>query len=60
MLGVAGNNADLGFFCHSTLVVDPADASLSGVLDTHLWHREEDRPDKIERDYKRIPFEDKL
>ena len=59
MLGVAGNNADLGFFCHSTLVVDPADASLSGVLDTHLWHREEDRPDKIERDYKRIPFEDK-
>lgn len=59
MLGLAGNNADLGFFCHSTLVVDPADASLTGLIDTHLWHRQADKKDKNERDYKRIPFEDK-
>jgi hypothetical protein len=59
MLGLAGNNVDLGFFCHSTLVVDPADASLTGVIDTHLWHRQEDKKDKNERDYRRLPFEDK-
>jgi hypothetical protein len=59
MLGLAGNNTDLGFFCHSSLVVDPSDASLTGVIDAHLWHREEDKQDKNERDYKNLPFEEK-
>ena len=58
-LGVVFNNKDLGFFCHPTAVVDPNDASLIGIIDLHLYHREEDREDKKQRNYKRIPIEEK-
>jgi len=58
-LGLTGNNSDLGFFCHPTLAVDPCDASLVGIIDLHLWHREEYKQDKRERGYKRLAFEDK-
>jgi hypothetical protein len=58
-LGLTGNNIDLGFFCHPTIVVDPADASLAGIIDLHLWHREENKQEKTERRYRRLPFEEK-
>ena len=45
-LGLAGNNKDLGFFCHPTLAVHPLDASLVGIVDVHLWHRDEEVPEK--------------
>jgi len=58
-LGLTGNNVDLGFFCHPTLVVNPADASIMGIIDLHLWCRQEDKQDKEARKYKSLPFEDK-
>jgi hypothetical protein len=58
-LGVTGNNRDLGFFCHPTIVVNPSDASFVGIVDLHLWHREEDKQDKHERNYKRLSFDQK-
>ena len=58
-LGLVGNNVDLGFFCHPTIVVDPTDASLTGIIDLHLWHREEDKENKEERNYKKQAFESK-
>jgi len=58
-LGLTGNNIDLGFFCHPTAVVNPADASLIGLIDLHLWHREEEKQSKKERKYKCLKFEQK-
>ena len=58
-LGLAGNNSDLGFFCHPTLIADPCDASLVGIIDLHLWHREEDKQDKHDRNYRGLPFAEK-
>jgi hypothetical protein len=41
-LGVIGNdNNNLGFLCHPTIVVNPADKSLLGLADIHLWSREQ-------------------
>jgi len=58
-LGLTGNNVDLGFFCHPTAVVDPSEASLIGLIDLHLWHREEDKQSKKERNYKSLAYEQK-
>lgn len=58
-LGLTGNNIDLGFFAHPTLVVDPEDASLTGIIDLLLWHREETKQSKKERKYKGLPFNEK-
>ena len=58
-LGFVGNNKDLGFFCHPTIAVNAEDGSLIGALYIHLWHRDEDRKDKNERKYKKLPIEEK-
>ena len=58
-LGLTGNNADLGFFCHPTAVVNPEDASMIGIIDLHLWHRQEDKQDKKQRNYQHLPIEQK-
>jgi hypothetical protein len=58
-LGLTGNNVDLGFFCHPTVAIDPSDASLIGIIDLHLWHREEDKEDKKKRNYQHLAFESK-
>jgi hypothetical protein len=58
-LGVTGNDKDLGFFCHPTVVINPEDRSLIGAIDIHLWHRPEDRENKHERQYKSHPLEEK-
>ncbi|MDR1957470.1 MAG: hypothetical protein LBQ54_00200 [Planctomycetaceae bacterium] len=34
-LGVVGNNADLGFFCHASLLADAENQSLTGLPDIH-------------------------
>lgn len=58
-LGTTTHRADLGFFCHPGIVVNPADASLSGIIDILLWHREEDQKDKKGRDYQSLPMDEK-
>jgi hypothetical protein len=62
-LGLTGNNEDLGFFCHPTLAVNPADASLAGIVDLHLWCREEEKQKAKQQGSKkkspRLPIEEK-
>jgi Transposase DNA-binding/Transposase DDE domain len=55
-IGVTGNNEDLGFFIHASLVLDAATETALGFSDIQLWHREEDRE---QRDYKNLPIEEK-
>ncbi len=55
-IGLTGNNEDLGFFLHSSLVLDAHDETSLGFSDIQLWHRNED---KEQRDYKKLPIEDK-
>ena len=55
-LGVTGNNKDLGFFLHGSLVLDAATETALGFSDIQLWHREEDREEK---NYPKLPIEEK-
>lgn len=45
-LGVTGNNKDLRFFLHGSLVIDADSESALGFSDIQLMHREEDREQK--------------
>jgi hypothetical protein len=58
-IGLTGNNKDLGFFMHTSLVLDANDETVLGFSDIQLWHREEDKLDKEERAYKCLPIEEK-
>lgn len=58
-IGLTGNNKDLGYFMHSSLVLDSKDETVIGFSDIQLWHREEDKLDKEERDYQNLPIEEK-
>ncbi len=58
-LGVVGNNQDIGFFIHPTLVLDSADGMPLGLSHVQLWTRPAERPSKEERDYKHQPIEEK-
>lgn len=58
-LGVVGNNKDVGFFIHPTLAVD-ADTGLPlGLSNIQVWIRALERPNKHERDYAKLPIEQK-
>ena len=60
-LGVTGNGTDLGFFCHPTLVVNPKDQAIIGVLDIHTWDREKGVGEKKARHNRNgsLPIEEK-
>jgi len=58
-VGVTGNNQDIGFFLHSSLVLDGSTETMLGLSDIQLWHRQEDKLDKKQRDYKNLPIEQK-
>jgi len=51
------DTTELNMEAHSNRVSD--DASVVGIIDLHLWHREQDKQDKDERNYKHLPFEEK-
>lgn len=55
-LGVTGNNEDVGFFIHASLVMDACTETSLGFSDIQLWHREADRE---QRNYKYLPIEEK-
>jgi hypothetical protein len=57
--GVVGNNKDIGFFIHPTVVVDASSGLPLGFSNLQLWTREKDRPSKRQRNYKQLPIEDK-
>jgi len=55
-IGVTGNNKDLGFFLHASLVIDAVTETSLGFSDIQLWHREEEREQK---EYQKLPIEEK-
>lgn len=58
-LGVIGDDQSAGFFLHPTLLVTAAQGHAIGFSDVKLWSRAADRPRKKERNYKRLPLEEK-
>lgn len=58
-LGVVGNNSDLGFFIHPTLVLNAENGCPLGLSSVQLWTREPGRADKHQRDYANVPIEQK-
>lgn len=58
-LGVVGNNQDVGFFLHPTLVADAESGFPLGLSTIQLWHREPVRADKHQRRYWQLPIEEK-
>lgn len=58
-IGLTGNNKDLGFFLHGSIVLDAATETILGFSDIQLWHRDEDKQDKHERKYAGLPIEQK-
>jgi hypothetical protein len=51
-----GSDKWLGFFLHSSLVLDQADETVLGFSDIQLWHRDHVRE---RRSYKKLPIEEK-
>lgn len=58
-LGVVGNNTDVGFFIHPTLVLDAENGFPLGLSTVQLWSRAIDHASKQERNYQKLPIEDK-
>ncbi len=58
-IGLTGNNKDLGFFMHSSLVLDSDAEIILGISDIQLWARPEDKKSKKGFDNKTIPIEEK-
>ncbi len=58
-LGVVGNNIDVGFYIHPTLIVDSEKGFPLGLSSIQLWSRAFDHQDKYERNYQKLPREQK-
>ncbi|MDZ8241484.1 MAG: IS4 family transposase [Nostoc sp. ChiQUE01a] len=58
-LGVVGNNTDVGFYIHPTLVLDAENGFPLGLSTVQLWSRKPSHADKHERNYRLLPIEKK-
>lgn len=58
-LGVVGNNQDLGFFIHPTLVVNAANGFPLGISTVQLWSRALNHLDQHQRRYSTLAIEQK-
>lgn len=58
-LGVVGNNRDIGFFIHPTLVVNAESGFPLGLSTVQIWSRAIDHADKHQRHYQTLPIEAK-
>ena len=58
-LGVVGNNKDVGFFIHPTLILDAEHGFPLGLSAMRIWTRPLDHADKHDRDYANLPIEEK-
>ncbi|MFN6438169.1 MAG: IS4 family transposase [Nostoc sp. DedSLP01] len=58
-LGVVGNNTDIGFYIHPTLVLDAANGFPLGISTVQQWTRDINHQDKHERNYSQLPIEEK-
>lgn len=57
--GVVGNNKDIGFFIHPTLIADASSGLPLGISHVQLWTRAFERPSKTDRNYQALPIEEK-
>jgi hypothetical protein len=55
-LGVVGNNQDVGFFLHPTLILDAQSGFPLGLSHVQLWTREAGHKTKKERNYQKSPI----
>lgn len=58
-LGPVGNNKNIGFFLHPSLVLDAKSGFALGYGHVHMWNRSWDKGDKHERAYSTLPLEQK-
>jgi hypothetical protein len=58
-IGVVGNNKDVGFFLHPTMILDGETGFPLGLSAIQLWTREPGHPTKKERNYQTLPIEKK-
>ena len=58
-LGPVGNDSDIGFFLHPTLVIDVESCFPLGVSCIHDWNRDWKKRSKEERGYKNLAIEEK-
>ena len=58
-LGVVGNNTDVGFYIHPTLMVDSQSGFPLGLSTIQLWSRDFGHPNKYERNYQKLAIEEK-
>jgi Transposase DDE domain len=58
-LGVVGNNKNVGFFIHPTLVLDAESGFPLGLSNVQFWIRDVNRPNKKQRKYQELPIEKK-
>lgn len=57
--GVVGNNTDIGFFIHPTLIIEAANGFPLGLSTVKVWTRDKDHASKHERRYYKQPIEKK-
>ncbi|MCW5317897.1 IS4 family transposase [Nostoc sp. KVJ3] len=58
-LGVVGNNTDVGFYIHPTLILDAENGFPLGISTVQLWTRDINHADKHERKYQKLPIFEK-
>jgi len=58
-LGPVGNDKNIGFFLHPSLVLDAGSGFALGYGHVHMWNRSWDKGSKHEREYKRLPLNQK-
>jgi hypothetical protein len=58
-LGRTAKDDVLGFMLHSSLVIDASRTTALGYSYIKMWQRDQDGPDRYERNYQQLPFEEK-
>ncbi len=58
-LGLVGNNKDIGFFIHPTLVINAETGFPLGLSSIQTWTRPLNHANKKERNYQKLPIEAK-
>ena len=54
-----GNNTDVGFYIHPTLIVDSQSGFPLGLSTIQMWSRDCGHPNKYERNYQKLALEEK-
>jgi len=58
-IGPTGNKTIPGFFCHPMLVVNAESSSIQGLSSVIIYNRQWGQKDKKERNYARLPIQEK-